>query len=47
MVQPGKSVRVRVEANTALVIINIAESDASVQLTVHGDTGLSMGYKKN
>jgi hypothetical protein len=47
MVQPGKSVRVRVEANSALVIINNAESDASVQLTVHGDTGLSMGYKKN
>ncbi len=46
-VQPGQSVRVHVEANTALVIINNAESDASVQLTVNGDTGLSMGYKKN
>jgi hypothetical protein len=47
LVKQGESVRVRVEANTALVIINNAESDASVQLTVHGDTGLSMGYKKN
>lgn len=46
-VQPGESVRVHVEANTALVIINNSENEASVQLTVNGDTGLSMGYKKN
>lgn len=46
-IQPGETVRVRVESNTALVIINHAEKDASVQLTVNGDTGLSMGYKEN
>ncbi|NOS56675.1 MAG: hypothetical protein HOP37_10530, partial [Cyclobacteriaceae bacterium] len=33
LVQPGESVRVRVEANTALVIINNSENEASVQLT--------------
>lgn len=47
LVQPGESVRVHVEANTALVIINNSANEASVQLTVNGDTGLSMGYKKN
>jgi hypothetical protein len=47
LVQPDESVRVHVEANTALVIINNSENEVSVQLTVNGDTGLSMGYKKN
>ena len=47
LVQPGESVRVHVEANAALVVINNSENEASVQLTLHGDTGLSMGYKKD
>lgn len=46
-VEPGKTVRVRVEPNTALVIINNGETEASVKLTVRGDTGLSMGYANN
>jgi hypothetical protein len=47
LVQQGESVRVHVEANTALVIINNSKNEASVQLTVNGNTGLSMAYKKN
>lgn len=46
-VEPGKTVRVKVEPNTALVIINNGETEASVKLTVRGDTGLSMGYANN
>ncbi len=46
-VKPGEAVGVRVEANTALVIVNPAAAEASVQLTVHGDTGLAMNYRKN
>lgn len=45
-VQPGETVRVRVESNTALVITNIAANKVEVELHVSGDTNLSMGYKK-
>lgn len=46
-VAPGQTVRVRVESNTSLVIMNNSEAEASVQLKVVGDTGLSMNYKSN
>ncbi|MCA4899304.1 MAG: hypothetical protein ACK514_06150 [Bacteroidota bacterium] len=46
-IQLGESVHVRVEKNTALVIINNTPTDAPVELVVRGDTGLSMGYTKN
>ena len=46
-VKPGETVGVRVEANTALVIVNPSAQEASVQLTVHGDTGLAMNYRNN
>lgn len=45
--QPGESVRVRVEENTALVIINKTPADTSVESLVRGDSGLSLGYTKN
>jgi hypothetical protein len=36
---------VKAEKNTALVIENKSNEQASVDLYVTGDTGLSMGYK--
>jgi hypothetical protein len=47
MVQPGRSVTVKVQANTALIIDNQSGDTASVNLKVTGDTGLSMGYNNN
>lgn len=45
-VKPGEQVNLRTERNTALVIENNSGKQVNVQLRVHGDTGLSMGYKK-
>lgn len=45
IIKPGQTKRVKVERNTALVIENKSNSEASVELFVQGDTGLSMGYK--
>jgi hypothetical protein len=44
-VKPGKTVKVSVDKNTALVIDNKSTKKANVELFVTGDTGLSMGYK--
>ena len=41
-VTPGKTVKVKVEKNTALVIDNQGLDQVSVELYVIGDTGLSM-----
>jgi hypothetical protein len=46
IVQPNKTIKVNVESNTALIVQNKANTQASVDLLVKGDTGLSMGYKK-
>lgn len=46
-VKAGESISVKVEANTAFVILNNSAEDAAVKLVVRGDTGLSMGYKRN
>lgn len=46
VIASGETIRVRVESNTALVISNNTTDEVSVQLTVRGDTGLSMGYSK-
>lgn len=45
-VKPNETVKVNVEKNTALKIENKANAQATVELLVKGDTGLSMGYKK-
>ena len=45
-VKPTETVKVNVEANTALIIENKSNDTASVDLYIKGDTGLSMGYKK-
>jgi hypothetical protein len=44
-VKPNETVKVKVDKNTALTIENNHPSEASVELVVKGDTGLSMGYK--
>jgi hypothetical protein len=44
-VKPNETVRVSVEKNTALKIENKMNNQATVELLVKGDTGLSMGYK--
>ncbi len=44
-VKPGHTIKVKVDKNTALVIENKSTKQASVELFVIGDTGLSMGYK--
>ena len=44
-VQPGEQITAKVESNTALIIENKSDQSASVDLTITGDTGLSMGYK--
>ena len=40
-----ETVKVKVDKNTALSIENNHPSEATVELVVKGDTGLSMGYK--
>jgi len=45
-VSPNETVTVKAESNTALVIENKSREDASVDLHVSGDIGLSMEYKK-
>jgi hypothetical protein len=45
-VQPNQTIKIKIEANTALVVENKSNDVASVDLLVKGDTGLSMGYKK-
>ena len=45
-VKPTETVKVNVEANTALIIENKSNDTASVDLFIKGDTRLSMGYKK-
>lgn len=44
-VKPNETVRVLVEKNTSLKIENKMNTQATVELLVKGDTGLSMGYK--
>ncbi|HLO52847.1 MAG TPA: hypothetical protein VK169_01090 [Saprospiraceae bacterium] len=44
-IKPNETVKVKVDKNTALTIENNHPSEASVELVVKGDTGLSMGYK--
>lgn len=44
-VKPNETIKVNVEKNTALRIENKADEQATVELLVKGDTGLSMGYK--
>ena len=44
-VKPNETVKVSVEKNTALRIENNTKEQATVELLVKGDTGLSMGYK--
>lgn len=44
-VKPNETVKVNVEKNTALKIENKANEQATVELVVKGDTGLSMNYK--
>lgn len=44
-VKKDQTITVKVESDTALVIQNDTNEEASVNLYVTGDTGLSMGYK--
>jgi hypothetical protein len=44
-VKPNKTVKVKVDRNTALVIQNKSLNEITVDLWITGDTGLSMGYK--
>jgi hypothetical protein len=46
VVQPNQKLSLKVDSNTAVVIANQSNENASVELKVVGDTGLSMGYKK-
>jgi hypothetical protein len=46
IVKPNDKVSLKVDANTALFIQNKSNDEASVNLKVRGDTGLSMGYQK-
>jgi hypothetical protein len=46
VVSPGRTVTVQVEKNTALIVDNKSNTQATVELLVTGDAGhLSMGYK--
>jgi len=44
-IKPNESIKVKVGRNTAFVIANASNQNASVSLVVKGDVGLSMGYK--
>jgi hypothetical protein len=45
VVQPNQKASLKVDRNTAVFIANPSNENADVELKVHGDTGLSMGYK--
>jgi hypothetical protein len=45
IVKPGKTVKAKVDANTALIVQNKSGNSVNVKLKVKGDTGLSMGYQ--
>lgn len=45
IVNPNETVVVKADQNTALIIENKSTDEASVDLKVTGDIGLSMGYK--
>lgn len=45
VVVPNKTVKLKVDKNTALIIENKSTEPANVALKVTGDIGLSMGYK--
>lgn len=45
IIKPSQSVKIKVDRNTALNIVNNSKTIADVELNVTGDTGLSMGYK--
>lgn len=45
IVKSGEHQVVKLDKNTALVINNAENKEASVELKVTGDLGLSMGYK--
>lgn len=45
VVQPNQKASLKVDRNTAVVIANPSNENVDVELKVHGDTGLSMGYK--
>lgn len=45
VVKPKETIRVKADRNTALRIENLSNEEASVDLYVTGDTGLSMGYQ--
>ncbi len=46
-VEPNKTVKVKVPSNTALRIENKNSNQATIELEVKGDVGLSMGFKTN
>lgn len=46
VIKPKETVHVYADKNTALIIENKSEEQASVKLDVGGDVNLSMGYKK-
>jgi hypothetical protein len=45
IVKPNETISVNVDRDTALRIENQSDTQATVELLVKGDTGLSMGYK--
>jgi hypothetical protein len=45
IVKPKQTVKVKVDKNTALRVNNNSGEEASVELLVKGDLGLSMGYQ--
>lgn len=46
VIKPKETVTVRTEKNTALIIENTGNEEASVSLKVRGDLNLGMGYNK-
>lgn len=46
VIKPKETVTVRAEKNTALIIENTGNEEASVSLKVRGDLNLGMGYNK-
>ncbi len=46
IIKPNQSAKIKVEKNTALVIDNQTDTQATVKLKITGDVGLSMGYNQ-
>ncbi len=47
VLKPNEKIRLSVEGNAKAIFKNSSPTEATLELVLEGDTGLSMGYKEN